>query len=314
MDVAPEGGAPAAARGGGRGRGGGFGRGGGRGGRGGFGAVNFNDKQSLEQSYAYATETYDAQEYLYTEGGFWIDRTLAERQSTGEMQRMRLGGVAHLRNDLLPGHYLSWNFHAPANDQSTAILVSNASPTGMKIVAYNLEKSPVNVAMTGWNIDPGIWDITQGIDTNKDDVADQSIATRSAPFEQSASLELTLPPQATTVLTLKLKTPGTPYWKRPDIGIDKEDVVMSGNSINVTVHGLGSVDSVATTVALLDPSGKTIASAPVPAIKAPIDLMPRTSSVTLTIPSGATTKGCSVVLDPDMKMQEITRLNNRVGL
>src|SRR5436309_6727334 len=59
------------------------------------------------------------------------------------------------------------------------------------------------------NVDPGVWEITQGIDTNDDDVADQELATHDAPFERSSSLEVVLPPRAATVLTLKLDRKST---------------------------------------------------------------------------------------------------------
>mgnify|MGYP003694652425 FL=1 len=69
---------------------------------------------------------------------------------------------------------------------------------------------------------------------------------------------------------------------------------------------------VATKLALMDANGKMIASVPVPALKAPLDLMPKTIKVTLTVPAGASLKGGSVILDPDATMREITRSNNQV--
>jgi CARDB len=120
--------------------------------------------------------------------------------------------------------------------------------------------------------------------------------------------------RATTVVTLKLVSKGAPYWERPDLGIGQEDVKVQGRQVQVTVHSLGSVDAPATTVALVDMSGKVLASVPVPALKAPLDLFPKTTTVTLTVPKGASIKGCSVVVDPDATLREITRMNNRVSL
>jgi hypothetical protein len=82
----------------------------------------------------------------------------------------------------------------------------------------------------------------------------------------------------------------------------------------VTVHSLGAVDAPATRLALMDANGKVLATTVVPALKAPLDLMPKTTSVTLTIPSGASIKGGRVVVDPEATMTEITRLNNQVKL
>ena len=110
------------------------------------------DKSQLEQLYARQIEECDLLEYINTEGSLWIDRVGVP---TAELQRARLGGVALVRNALYPGHAVSWRFAAPANDQSVAILIPDATPTAFKVIAYNLETTPVQATMTGWNIDPG---------------------------------------------------------------------------------------------------------------------------------------------------------------
>ncbi|HEX3232262.1 MAG TPA: CARDB domain-containing protein, partial [Pyrinomonadaceae bacterium] len=125
---------------------------------------------------------------------------------------------------------------------------------------------------------------------------------------------ITLAPRATTVIELKLTSKGIPYWDRPDLGIGKDDVVIQDRKVTVTVHSLGAVEAPATRLALMDANGKVIATVTVPALKAPLDLMPKTTRVTLTIPVGASMKGGSVVVDPDATMREITRVNNQVKL
>ncbi len=269
------------------------------------------DKHALETIYASQIDECDLNEYIGTEGSVWIDRVGVP---ITDLQRARLGGVALVRNFTYPGNTVGWRFTAPANDQSVAILVPDATPKSFKVIAYNLETTPVTATMIGCNVDPGVWDITQGIDTNDDDVADQAMTSRSANFERTGELDLVLPPRATSVFTFKLKTPGTPYWKRPDLGICKEDIMVQGNTMGVTVHSIGSVDAPASTLNLLDKNGKVIASAAVPAIPAPLDLLPKTAVVTLTIPSGAQIEGGSVVIDPGANVEEITRRNNRVPL
>ena len=82
----------------------------------------------------------------------------------------------------------------------------------------------------------------------------------------------------------------------------------------MTVHSLGAVEAPATRLALMDANGKVIATVAVPALKAPLDLMPKTTRVTLTIPVGASIKGGSVALDPEATMREITRANNLLKL
>ena len=269
------------------------------------------DKSHLERVYAQQIESCASNEYIETEGSLWIDRVGAP---TTELQRARLGAVALVRNGLFPGHAVSWNFAAPATGKSVAILVPNATPTGFKVIAYNLETSPVRASMTGWNVDPGLWEITQGVDANNDDVADSTPAVREEKFERSRSLEFMLPPRATTVLTLKLKTSGTPYWSRPDIGFTREDVAVSSDGLHVKLHSLGSVPAPASLLVLRDATGRELARAVTPALAAPVDLQPKVADIVMKLPANTSLEGATLAVDPDDALGEITALNNSVKL
>ena len=190
----------------------------------------------------------------------------------------------------------------------------HATPTAFKVIGCNLETTPVHLAMTGWNIEPGLWTITQGVDTDGDDTADQSVATSTAEFERTRSLDLTLPPRDTTILTLRLTTPGTPYWQRPDLAIGPDDVTVSGREVRVTVHSLGAVAAAAGTAVVRDAAGRILAKTTVPALDAPGDLRPRTVNVVLALPAGADPVGGTVEIAPDQSVPEITARNNAVGL
>jgi hypothetical protein len=269
------------------------------------------DKHFLESLYASQIEASAIREYMNTEGSMWIDRVDVPY---AELQRARLGGIAMTRGSLYPGNAVSWRFQAPANEESTAILIPNATPQSLKIVAYNLSPAAVKATMTAWDIEPGQWEIVQGVNRNGDDVVDGDSTTRTVELDRTGSIELTLPPRVATILSLKLLSKGTPYWTRPDLGIGKDDVLVEGRNITVTVHSLGAVDAPPTRLVLLDRAGKVLSSVTVPGLKAPADLIPKTTRVTLTIPAGITISGGSVVLDPDSAMKEITRINNRVKL
>ncbi len=272
------------------------------------------DKANLERLYASQIEECADLDYINTVGSLWIDRVGVPY---ADLQRARLGGVALVRNSLYPGHVISWRFHAPANDQSVAVLVPRATTTEFKVVAYNLETTPVQADLTGWNVDPGVWEITQGIDSNDHDatdVADRDLATSTAAFGRSQSVALTLAPRAETVLTFKLRTPGTPYWQRPDLGLDPEDVQIHGREVRVTIHNVGAVASPETTVTLRAADGSVLATEKVPSIPAPLDLQPKTTVIHLSLAAGAALRGGSVEIDPDHRLEEITKLNNVVKL
>lgn len=269
------------------------------------------DKTYLEKLYANQLEQIALFDYINTEGSLWIDRVGVP---TAELQRARLGGVALVRNAVFPGHTVSWRFSAPATEQSLALLMPASTPTAFKIIAYNLESRPVTAEMTGWQVEPGVWEITQGIDAQGKDQADQDVSVRSVLFERSRSVELTFPPRVTTVLTFKRKTPGTPYDQRPDLGFGREDVAQEKGRLKVTVHSLGAVATPEATIVVKSGTGQVLGSAKIPSIPAPLDLFPKTAVVVIKLPSGAALAGARVEIDPDHQVEEITILNNSVRL
>ena len=269
------------------------------------------DKRYLEALYASQIEASALREYMNTEGSMWIDRV---EVPNGELQRARLGGVALTRNAIYPGHAVSWSFRAPADEESVAILIPQATPDSLKIVVHNLSGESVWADMTAWELEPGRWEIEQGLDANGDDAHDGESLTQTVELERAGSVALIFTPRVTTILTLKMVEKGTPYWSRPDLGIGRDDVSVRGRRVTVTVHSLGAVDARPTTLALVDARGKTVASAAVPALKAPVDLLPKRVTVTLDLPAGARLEGASVRIDPENSMKEITRVNNSVKL
>ena len=225
-----------------------------------------------------------------------------------------------MRNYCYPGNAVSWSFASPANDQSVAILVPEAAPDHVRIIAYNLERVPVTAHMTGWEVDPGDWTMTQGTQASignappTPDAPVQNLETRSVPFERSKSIAITFAPRTTTVIELKLATKGVPYWSRPDLGIDPEDVKIDGSKMTVTVHSVGAVDAPESKIVLRSRDGKTLTTAEVPALKAPLDLTPKTAQVTLAIPANISLKGATVTVECGGAVPEITLMNNSVAL
>ncbi len=272
------------------------------------------DTSYLNKVYAAQIETAADREFINREGSLWIDRIYF---NNGELQRGRLGGVALMRNYDFPGNVVSWTFDPIAGranpEESVAILVPIGAPDHIKVIAYNLEKQPVTAHMTGWEIEPGKWEIVQG--TQASETAPVTgTTTRTEEFERSKDLTVTFAPGTTTVIELNLKQKGVPYWSRPDLGVDAEDVKVDGGTMQVTVHSLGAVDAPKAKVVLRDRAGKVLATGMTPVLKAPADLIPKTAVVSLTPPPGADWTGGSVTIESTGTVPEITQRNNRVQL
>jgi len=116
------------------------------------------------------------------------------------------------------------------------------------------------------------------------------------------------------VLTLRLVRPGKPYWERPDLALGLEDVEVHGQEVKLKVHNLGSAQARSTTVVFHNRAGEVIATGKVPPLPAPVDLYPRTAEVILTLPGDVDATGGVVEIDPDHRLEEITRCNNAVRL
>ncbi|ENZ80798.1 hypothetical protein OR37_03232 [Caulobacter vibrioides OR37] len=266
------------------------------------------DKTYLEALYADEIQWNSQHLYMHTEGHWWSDRV---ELPSDILQRSRLGGIANKRGQMTPGHTVSWRFDG-ADGTDVAVLIKDATKTGFKVIAYNSADKPVTATMTGWNVAPGQWSLTQGIDANGDDAIDGAGQTRALPFERSLGTQVVLPPRQTTIIDMKQVTAGDDPAQRADLGVGRGDIAVNGATVTATVHSLGAQDATAARLELVDASGKVLDSAPTPALKAPKDLLPKTASVKLKIPAGVKAQGLRVRIVTSQPQN--TRLNDEVVL
>lgn len=231
------------------------------------------DKAWLEALNAHGISDKAQHMYMYTEGHWWTDRVDAPNE---HLQRERLGGIALKRNQTYPGNAVSWTFADPESAVNVAILVRDATPERFSIEAWNTTAVEQRADMGTWNVVAGTWEMTQGG------------VTRDVVLERSGSLPVTFAPGTATQMAFRLKekTPVQPEH-RPDLGIGADDVVRKGNRLSVTVHSLGSVAAPAGTVTLETAEGRVLATADVPPLAAPTDLVAKTATVSLNVPADA---------------------------
>lgn len=268
------------------------------------------DKRWLEDLYAREIQTDSQRMYMVTEGHWWSDRV---ELFSDLLQRSRLGGMALRRNQIVPGHTVSWRFDAPGGATDVAILVEAATPKHFKVVAYNLSDRPVSAKMTGWDVAPGTWRMRSGVDRTGKDVIDGPGQSREVELETSRSVAIAFPPHETAVFTFDLAREGAPVWNRPDIGIDRGDVHVAENEVRLTVHSLGAKAAPAGVAAVTDAAGHVLAKAAIAPLKAPLDLQPKTTEVVLRL-HGPVPAGAHVRVALDGGVREITEMNNDVVL
>ena len=269
------------------------------------------DKAWLERLHASAIQSKSQAMYMLTEGHWWSDRV---DQPNEILQRERLGGIALRRNQTWPGNTVSWRFEDGEGGTRVAILMPGALPGHFKVIAYNGGDRVEHARMTGWNVTAGAWRMTTGVDLDGDDKADGAVASRTVPLERSGSVDVAFPPRQTAVLEFTLETPTTPVEQRPDLGIGADDVALSGRRLDVTVHSLGSAPAPGGTLRLEDGAGRLVATAPIPALAAPLDLQPKTALVSFALPAGYKTRGSRISIALPGDAAEVTRMNNFVML
>lgn len=269
------------------------------------------DARQLESLYGDQIKAAALREYINTEGSLWIDRV---NVPMAEIQRARLGGVALVRNMYVPGHVVSWRFDGMNADEKVGLLVPDATPRHIRVLSYNLDNQPVTAEMTAWDVDPGTWEMTVGTRAGLADGPLANASTKTIDLERSASVAVTFAPRTYTVIELRHVSAGTPYWARSDLGLVRDDIRVTGRTMNVTVHSLGSVDAPASRVVLRDRSGREVASTKVPALKAPTDLKPRRATVSLSLPRNVDWTGGRVTIEAARGVKEITLRNNEAKL
>jgi hypothetical protein len=257
------------------------------------------DTAYLEKVYGDEITTAEQRMWMVTEAHWWSDRV---ELFSDILQRSRLGGMALRRNQMFPGHLVSWRFDTPTAAEDVGILVTGGQKS-FKVTGYNLTGQPLHAVMTGWDVAAGQWSVTRAVDGAAEPAA-------SVAFERTTGLDVTFAPGKTTTLEFTLQTPAaTPVTERPDLGIGLDDIKAGRSGLTVTVHSLGAKPAPASVVVVEDASGKELARATTPVLPAPLDLKPKTAQVAL---KASWKRGYRVRIVTPAGAPEITQLNNTV--
>jgi hypothetical protein len=244
---------------------------------------------------------------MYTEGHWWTDRV---EQPSDILQRERLGGIALKRNQTWPGNTVSWRFVTPDAAEKVAILLPGATRERFRVIAYNTSAVEQRAMMTAWNVIAGRWKMAL---TNRVTPSSDQGRFVSVDLERSGSIPITFLP-GQTIVDFTLDTPGTPVETRPDIGIGRDDVKLTGRRVTLVVHSLGAVATTVGKAWLEDKDGRHVAEGAVPPLPAPTDLLPHTALLTLTVPSGIDPATLIAHVGLRDLAAEVTQQNNSVAV
>ncbi len=249
------------------------------------------DKALLEDAQAALVRHMAQNLDLYTEAEQFTDRIWIP---TLAVQRARLGGVAHFRNAIFPGHAVSWE----NTGGEVAALVPEARPDYLRAEVFHTGTSERKVIMRVWGLENGAYSVSDGN------------GTRTMKLKRYAPVALTLPPRRAVTVTIRQQARGTPFEQLPDLAVAPEDLRYDAatDTLEVVVHNIGGAPAAPFAVEV---AGQRLSG---PRLEAPLDLKPKTA--TLRFP-GLRQRGLTraeVVLNPDERYEEITDANNRASV
>jgi hypothetical protein len=246
--------------------------------------------------------------YVLTEAELWSDRVAVPSEL---LQRARMGGVAHLRNNYYPGNLVSWRFAHDDDAEQVGILIPKGDPRRFRVIAYNISDHPISAELLGGMLVPGVWQVSSGVDADGDNQADHSGPVTEVRLERGLGTTLAVPPGKTIVYDFRLKTPEADPSSRPDIGISAADLDRRAGALGVRVHGLGAKATPSGRVMVTDSTGAVVGQAAFPALDAPSDLQPRTHEVRVRFTRPPAPGDLVATVSLDGAPAEITMANNR---
>ena len=194
-----------------------------------------------------------------------------------------------------------------------AALVWDSGADNLRVAIYNFRETPSTGVMRVWRLDHGRYRVRTGPDANDDGVMDAATSDRTVEMQRYSAIPVTLPPRQVTIVQAEQVERLDDIRTRADLALSKREVTLKGLQVAAIAHNIGIVPVADVQAAVLDGNGKVVVRQSLGELAAPIDLIPRTKSFTMTLPT-APGKGWRLVLDPDNAVPEIYEGNNGVEL
>ena len=198
-----------------------------------------------------------------------------------------------------------------------AAAVLGSDPQGLRIIYYSLAPRRQNVGLVPWKLETGAkYKLTYGPDNDDDGTMDSVTETRTVDFPQLGTVvHLDIAPRVNYLIEIDQIERGKMAGLAPDPAIGPDDLRLFENRLMVRVHNIGSAPARDVWVEIYDgdpkKDGRRIGRARIPHIEAPLDLDPKTT--TLSWPWSPTREKHEIyaVVDPDDTIKnEITTFNN----
>jgi len=211
----------------------------------------------------------------------------------------------------------AFTYENTTKDFAAAVLGSD--PQGAKILYYSMATDIREIGLVPWEFEPGAtYKLRYGVDEGDDETIDLVVEEREFVFQQRGqSIPIVVEPRINYVIEIDQLLRGRPAGLYPDPAVCADDIDYDAERgvVTATIHNVGSKPVRNLTVDFYhgDPEsgGKKISSQVIAELEAPIDLEPRTETISVSFKIEGRPRDIHVVLDAaDSVADEITTFNN----
>ena len=238
----------------------------------------------------------------------WAEQS-ADRVAVSKslVDRLYLGGTPGYRNKLWPTHTVSWSSFS----DELAAWVLHTKPESLRVWIYNFEPGPQKGELRVWGLDSGEYDVRFGLDSNEDETIDRAIWQKKLYLARNVPIALELPSRQLLVLEAKQLSRSGSIFELPDLAVVTTDMSYDRDSGKLTfvLHNVGNAAAEDVDV-VIRIDGKEAAKHRIPKIEPPLDLVPRTLTLTQVVPADA--REVVVEVDPRNMISELWEENNKV--
>jgi len=195
--------------------------------------------------------------------------------------------------------------------------------TGFKAVCCNVGSRTRTFGAQFFELHPGAYSMTLGIDTNADDRVDRPIRDELLKVERGTEITFDLEPAGEYILELRQLTKGPEWSSRADVAVCDRDVFCSPSApkagtaatLKVCVHNIGTQDASQVSVWAEElPAGRLIGQRTVALVPRPRSMVPSQVMVTIPWTVSAEVQSVHVVVDHDNVVEELYEGNNRTTI
>jgi hypothetical protein len=266
------------------------------------------DRQEIARKMMTIAVAYDdTEEYGWTRSMHHTDKQ-GGAPGRNELVTAALGGRLQGRIEPHP-HSMVVSWSNPDPDISR--LVSQADDKSTRFNLYNFKNEPQKLIARFWRIPEAEFLLKIGEDRDDDGLIDRGkslLRLERLSLGRFSTLELTVPAKKNIVVSLELVKPKKRPVSLADLAVHPvKDIHQSGDKLTVKIHNIGDAPAGMFTVEALDESGKIVDRKVVPGLASPIDFVPKTVDVTLSVPGQ---KWHRVVIDRAGDVRELFKGNN----